>query len=324
MKTLPIVFVLFGLTALAAGQEADMARFEKVMTSLVGAINEFDYPGIRKDFAQVMLDGLPVKESQAFFSGLVMQYGKIQKFDKPRIGSSGEAIFVTQCERGVLDVTISLDESNKINGLLFLPHVADIPVPEKMETPLSLPFKGKWLVFWGGDTAKQNQHHDVSNQKYAFDFISVGENGKTRKGESQTNEDYFAFGREVLAPADGEVTDVIGGVRDNTPGSMNPYSALGNAVLIQHGKYEVSVLAHLKQNSVIVKVGDKVKRGQVIGLCGNSGNSSEPHLHFHVQNTPVIQDGTGIKCYFQKVIIKGDQTPREKYSPVKDQIISAP
>jgi murein DD-endopeptidase MepM/ murein hydrolase activator NlpD len=82
-------------------------------------------------------------------------------------------------------------------------------------------------------------------------------------------------------------------------------------------------LAHLKHNSVTVKVGDKVKCGQVIGLCGNSGNSSEPHLHFHVQNTPIIQDGTGIKCYFQKLILKGEKEPKINYSPVKDQIISA-
>jgi hypothetical protein len=324
MKLLSVVSVLLGLSVLAGAQEANTARFEKVMTGLAKAINEFDYPGIRKDFAQVMLDGLPVKESQAFFSGLVMQYGKITTFDKPKIGPSGESIFVTHCEHGVLDVTIALDENNKINGLLFLPHTADIPVPAKMETPLSLPFKGQWMVFWGGDTAEQNQHHDVSNQKYAFDFIGVGENGKTRKGKTQANEDYFAFGREILAPADGEVTDVINGVRDNTPGSMNPFSALGNAVLIQHGKYEVSVLAHLKVNSVTVKVGDKVKRGQVIGLCGNSGNSSEPHLHFHVQNTTVIQDGTGMKCYFQKVVIKGEKEAKLNYSPVKDQIISMP
>jgi murein DD-endopeptidase MepM/ murein hydrolase activator NlpD len=312
------------LTALAAGQESNPGRFEKVMGRLVKAINESNYPAIRKEFAPAMEEALPPKQGEEFFAGLLTQYGKIQKFEKPTMASSGEAVFVAHFERGVLDVKIWLDDKDKISGLLFLPHVADIPVPEKMETLLSLPFKGQWLVFWGGDTPEQNQHHNTPNQKFAFDFLGVNEKGQTRKGESQTNEDFFAFGREVLAPANGEVTDVIGGVRDNTPGSMNPYSALGNAVFIQHGRNEISVLAHLKQNSVMVKVGDKVKKGQVIGLCGNSGNSSEPHLHFHVQNTPIIQDGTGIKCYFQKLMIKGDKEPKINYSPVKDQIISVP
>ncbi len=324
MKILSVVSVLLGLTTLAAAQEANTDRFEKVMSRLVKAINEPNYPAIRKDFAPAMLEGLPPKECKEFFAGLLAQYGKIQKFEKPVLAPSGEAVFVTRLERGVLDVKIWLDGNNKIIGLLFLPHVADIPVPEKMETLLSLPFKGQWQVVWGGDTAEQNQHHNTPNQKFAFDFLGVNESGKTRKGESQANEDYFAFGREVLAPADGEVTDVITGVRDNVPGSMNSFSALGNAVLIQHGKYEISVLAHLKQNSMAVKVGDKVKRGQVIGLCGNSGNSSEPHLHFHVQNTPIIQDGTSIKCYFQKLILRGDKEPKTDYSPVKDQIITAP
>jgi len=299
-------------------------RFEKVMSRLVKAINESNYPAIRQDFAPVMLEGLPEKECQQFFAGLLTQFGKIQEFDKPTVAPSGEAVFVTRLERGVLDVKIMLDDKDKIVGLLLLPHTPDIPVPDKTETQLSLPFKGQWLVFWGGDTIEQNQHNPAPEQKYAFDFLGVNQNGKTRKGESLTNEDYFAFGREVLAPAHGEVTDVINGVRDNVPGSMNPSLALGNAVFIQHAKNEVSVLAHLKLNSVTVKVGDKVKRGQIIGLCGNSGNSSEPHLHFHVQNIPVIQEARGIKCYFAKLIIKGEKEPKVNYSPVKDQIISEP
>jgi murein DD-endopeptidase MepM/ murein hydrolase activator NlpD len=106
---------------------------------------------------------------------------------------------------------------------------------------------------------------------------------------------------------------------------MNPYSALGNAVFIQHRENEVSVLAHLKLDSVKVKVGDKVARGQLIGLCGNSGNSSEPHLHYHLQNTPIIQDGTGIKCLFEKVkiTVNGQEQLKTNYSPVKEDIITA-
>ena len=124
--------------------------------------------------------------------------------------------------------------------------------------------------------------------------------------------------------ADGIITDVTSGVRDNTPWIMNPYLALGNAVFIQHSKNEISILAHLKLDSAEVRVGEKVKRGQTIGLCGNSGNSSEPHLHYHLQNTPVIQDGTGIKSYFDNIILNkdGQSLSEEKYSPVKNDIVS--
>jgi murein DD-endopeptidase MepM/ murein hydrolase activator NlpD len=117
---------------------------------------------------------------------------------------------------------------------------------------------------------------------------------------------------------------VIDGVRDNVPGSMNPLSALGNAVFIQHSKHEVSVLAHFKQGSINVKAGDTVTKGQVLGLCGNSGNSSEPHIHYHLQNTVVIQDATGIKCFLGEVVVEkeGVKSTRESYSPVKGDIIS--
>jgi len=119
------------------------------------------------------------------------------------------------------------------------------------------------------------------------------------------------------------VTDVINGVRDNTPGSMNPYSALGNAVVIRHGECEFSVLAHMKLDSIRAKVGQQVSTGQVIGLCGNSGNSSEPHLHYHLQNTPIIQDGTGIKCFFEGVSLLKDGAweRQEEYSPLRGDII---
>ncbi len=99
--------------------------------------------------------------------------------------------------------------------------------------------------------------------------------------------------------------------------------ASGNTVILIHREHEVSVLGHFQQGSIRVKCGDKVKRGQVLGLCGNSGNSSEPHLHFHVQNTPVLHDGTGLRCVFEKITVTGNgkSESRTSYSPVKGDIV---
>jgi len=323
MRRLCMMLAILFLTALVSAEETGTERFEKVVNRMVKAINEEDYARIGSDFDRTIEDFFPLEERKPFFKNLSAQYGKIQKLGEPRLIPPTQAIFVAHCERGELDITVWLDEKDKIIGLLFLPHKPDLPVPEKNETKLSLPFKGRWLVFWGGDTKELNLHHDAPNQRFAFDFLGANEEGETHKGEGTVNENYLAFGREVLAPADGNITDVISGVRDNVLGSMNPYSALGNAVFIQHREHEVSVLAHLKLDSTTVKVGDKVKRGQVIGLCGNSGNSSEPHLHYHLQNTPIIQDGTGIKCYYQKVIVleNGKKQSKVNYSPIKGQII---
>ncbi len=315
--------ILFSAVS-APAKEPATDRFEKVLNRMVKAINEADYLGIQRDFGQVMLDFFPLEKSKPFFKNLMARYGKIQRLDSARLIPPNQAISPAHFERGILDIKVVLDNQDKIIGLWFLPHTADISVPEKHETKLSLPFKGRWLVFWGGDTKELNQHHDVPNQRFAFDFLGVNDDGETRKGDGKTNQDYFAFGREILAPADGIVTDVINGVRDNVPGSMNPYSALGNAVFIQHREHEVSVLAHLKLGSITVKAGESVKKGQIIALCGNSGNSSEPHLHYHLQNTPVIQDGTGIKSYFLKVNVtkEGKEELKINYSPVKGEIIN--
>jgi murein DD-endopeptidase MepM/ murein hydrolase activator NlpD len=72
---------------------------------------------------------------------------------------------------------------------------------------------------------------------------------------------------------------------------------------------------HFKQGSIQVRQGDRIKQGQLLGLCGNSGNSSEPHLHFHLQNTEDFNIATGVKCYFNKLLVNG--VLQTDYSPVK-------
>jgi murein DD-endopeptidase MepM/ murein hydrolase activator NlpD len=308
-------------TGAIRGQEAE--RYTKVANQLVEAINTADYQRIQAMYNKRMDAALPLAKSSDFFKGLTRQYGKLKSLGPARLTPQG-TIFPAQFERGSLDMTVVLDSHDKISGLWFRPPTSAKPAPEKHKTQLSLPFKERWLVFWGGDTGELNLHHDVPNQRYAFDWVGVGEDGKTQRGKSTDNEDYYAFGREALAPADGTVIEVIDGVHDNTPGSMNPYSAVGNCVVIQHRADEVSVLAHLKCGSIAVKAGDNVKRGQVLGQCGNSGNSSEPHLHYHLQHSPVLQDGLGIKCVFQKVVLTrdGKTEARTNYSPVKGDVIS--
>jgi hypothetical protein len=311
------------LGCLAFGAEGEKETFTKVAGRMVKAINAADYDAVRQDFNPEMRKAFPVAKCKQFFQGLSEEFGKITKLEAPQFPSARQAVFLARCERGALDFTLDLDDQGQVAGMRFQPH-SDLPVPKQNDTPLALPFRGRWLVFWGGDTAQLNHHHDSRCQRYAFDIVGVGPEGKTHKGNGGRNEDYYCFGRELLAPADGVVTEAIDGVRDNKPGSMNPLSALGNAVFIQHARYEVSVLAHLKQGSLKVKAGDRVKKGQVLGLCGNSGNSSEPHLHYHLQNTPIIQNATGIKCYFEDVVVeKGDkQSTRKRYSPIKGDIIS--
>ncbi|MSU58964.1 MAG: DUF3887 domain-containing protein [Pedosphaera sp.] len=323
-KTIQLTLLLLaGVFPLQLLPAQDIEHHTKVAKRLVELINAADHDGIQKLFSPEMSATLPLDKSTAFFQGLAAQLGKIDSLGEPRPGG-GAVTFPAKFEHGELDLQLALNGRDEIAGLYFKPCAPVKPAPEKHQTQLSLPFKGRWLVFWGGDTGKLNHHHDVPNQKFAFDLLGVGPDGKTHRGDGKRNEDYFAFGREVLAPADGTVVEVIEGVRDNAPGSMNPFSAVGNCVVIQHRADEVSLLAHFKRGSITVKAGDKVKRGQVLGLCGNSGNSSEPHIHYHLQNSAVTQDGLGIKCVFDKVAVTqdGKTESRVNFSPVKGDIIS--
>jgi murein DD-endopeptidase MepM/ murein hydrolase activator NlpD len=190
----------------------------------------------------------------------------------------------------------------------------------RTQAALRLPFEGAWNVAWGGRTIEQNQHAATSDQRFAYDFLVV-EGGTTHRGDGRRNEDYFAYGRSVLAPAAGRVVVAVDGVPDNVPGSMDTTHLAGNHVIVDHGNGEFSLLAHLAPGSVTVKPGDQVTAGEKLGRCGNSGHSSEPHLHYHLQNTARLSDGEGLPAPFVGYVADGARVARGE--PVRDQRIEA-
>ncbi|SDS03932.1 Peptidase family M23 [Paenibacillaceae bacterium GAS479] len=146
------------------------------------------------------------------------------------------------------------------------------------------PLPGEWFVFWGGENVLLNYHYEHEAQRYSYDLIQV-KDGFSYKGDPLKNESYYAFGKNIIAPGDGSIVSVVNDIKDNEPvGVMNPNQPAGNNVVIDHGDGEFSHLAHFKKGSATVKPGDKVKKGDVIGLVGNSGNSSEAHLHVQLSD----------------------------------------
>jgi murein DD-endopeptidase len=125
-------------------------------------------------------------------------------------------------------------------------------------------------------------------QRFAIDFVKLGADSTTFSGDRLKNESYYAYGNDALAVADGIVVATKDGIPQNVPGVTSRAVPItletvgGNHVVIDLGKGRFAFYAHLQPGSLKVKVGDQVKRGQVVGLVGNSGNSTEPHLHFHV------------------------------------------
>lgn len=284
--------------------------------------NNSDYDSIFEMYGTGMKGALPLEKSTEFFKGLFSQVGKITKREFSRYENGSYAVYKTDFERATLGLNISVDNEGKINGLFIKPfeEKLDVPTPERNVTKLILPFNKneKWTVFWGGDTKEQNYHVGSQSQKNAFDLL-INKEGKNYKTDGQKNEDYYAFGKELLAPCDGEVVLSVDGIKDNEVGKMNPMFATGNTVIIKTSNDEYLVFAHFKQNSIKVKEGQKVKQGELLGLCGNSGNSSEPHLHFHIQNIENFNGSTGIKCYFDKIIVDGKE--KTDYSPVQGEVI---
>ncbi len=299
-----IAGLLIKEAAAEASAPASAQRFIKVANKLIRAINSDNSAAIQASLDAQMKQAMPPEKATPFFRGLVSADGKLKDAGIPQV-TGPTAIVRVSAERGAWDFKITLDASDKISSLIVTPpgsgSAAESTAVPRSRTPMQLPFRGEWFVFGGGDNEKVNPHASVPGQRRAADLVIKGADGLSHKDAGRRNEDYLVYGKEILAAAQGTVVTAIDGVPDNEPGSMNPLCAVGNCLIIDQGSSEYAVYAHLKPDSLRVHRGDKVRKGQVLALCGNSGNSSEPHLHFHLQDNAILQDGAGITPYFTNV-----------------------
>jgi len=178
-----------------------------------------------------------------------------------------------------------------------------------------LPFHGEWLVYNGGMTPETSHSWEILSQRYALDFVQADDEFKRHKGKGNQLKDYYCYGEEILAAASGFVIQTENSISDAPfPGwgfcDFTAKSFTGNFVLIQHAEGEYGFYAHLIKESICVSPGEFVEQGQVIGKCGHSGHSSEPHLHFHIQDSSDFFKGMGVPVKFHNIEI--DQTFIEK------------
>ena len=267
-----------------------------------------------------MQTAVPLDKLTNFLTNLSSEAGEITKLTFVKYQNGDLALYKINFERKLLGFNLSIDGNSEINGMQFIPFKEDnLPKMERNISKLILPFKGEWTVFWGGDTKELNYHVVDQAQKNAFDLLITDEKGNSYKTIGQTNDDYYVFGKEIIAPAAGEVVLVVEGIKDNTPGEMNPIYVPGNTVIIKTANDEYLFFAHFKQHSIKVKQGQQVKQGELLGFCGNSGNSSEPHLHFQIQNVENMNKATGVKSYFDNILVNGEL--KNDYSPIKGEKI---
>jgi hypothetical protein len=190
---------------------------------------------------------------------------------------------------------------------------------EHQPVKIFLPFYGEWTVTQGHEgeiTHKEQWAH-------AWDFEIFDNEGKKYKGSGKTPSDYYCYDKPVIAPADGWVEKVRNDVEDNAIGDMDLVNNWGNTVVIRHTERLYTALSHLKKDSVTVKPGDYVKKGEVIGKCGNSGRSPVPHLHFQLQETADIGSKT-LQYPLSRFIIHDDKNYRfgSASFPLKEQKVS--
>ena len=144
--------------------------------------------------------------------------------------------------------------------------------PQTVE--LWLPFTGIWGVVQGFDSDETH----VGYAAYALDFVPAERTTARSSARRRRLTDFPCFGQPILAPADGRVLWARDGAVDHAPYYQGRHEA-GNFVILEHAPGELTELRHLQAGSVRVGVGERVRRGQVIGRCGNSGDAHTPHLH---------------------------------------------
>ena len=162
------------------------------------------------------------------------------------------------------------------------------------------------------------------------------ENGASFSGDASDKRSYFAYGKPVLAVADATVVFAKDGLPDNVPGhntpgheGFHPAVALtidnhgGNTIVLDLSSGQFANYFHLQPGSLRVKAGDRVRRGQVLALIGNSGDAREPHLHFEVTTSSKQLAGEGLPYLIDRYRVKSEKgwENRTRELPLKDMVV---
>ena len=300
---------------LAAGR----AAVDEVVTN--------DPDGLHARFDQDMAAELPIEDLRATLDEMTGQAPLSVLADRAFQQSPAVGFYRAELDFGpeVLALTFFFNEEGEVFRLDLEPQPPLPPDPAAgyaSEVAFRLPVEGLWFVFWGGDTTLDNYHVVAPGQRHAYDIV-VWNDGGTHSGDGSVNEDYWAYGQPVFSPAAGTVVTAIDGLPDQTPQlGRDEANPVGNHVVIEVADGEYLLIAHMQPGSLTVAEGDTVESGQQIGLVGNSGNTSEPHIHLHLQDQPTFNTtATGLPLEFTDYLADGQ--PVERGQPTADQFIAA-
>ncbi len=253
--------------------------------------------------------------------------------------------------RAVVFIWLTLDDAASIPTLLRhrltfkmdgvekerILEAGQVAVSKQSPVVLGPPLKeGMWIAARGPSNVSGHRRALIPTeggayiaQRFAIDLMKVGMDRRVSPEDHQSkNESWYGYGAEVIAVADGTVVAVKDGLADNTP--LSPERAVpitsetvgGNYVTLKLAEGWYAFYAHLKPNSIRVKVGDKIAKGKLIGLLGNSGNSDAPHLHFHIATGPSALGAEGLPFLFESFSVLGIEAfdPQKKSAGDKREL----
>lgn len=194
------------------------------------------------------------------------------------------------------------------------------PLPVSSESPIVVapPLRGEWIA---GDSVNNrpdaahrrailvDNGHAWLAQRYAIDWVqyeSVDGVRTTWKGPEDKNESYFCYDQPIFNVAAGKVVDMADGLPENVPHSgkyaipIDFNNAAGNHIVVEIAPNRYVLYAHMRPGTVRVKIGDRVRVGEIIGHVGNTGSSTEPHLHMHIDDQPSFLAGNGVPYEFAR------------------------
>lgn len=181
-----------------------------------------------------------------------------------------------------------------------------VPVSRyRQKVTLRLPVDGIWTPNAGNDLSTGHRRTGLNGlTSYAWDFVKLGPDGMPYKTDGKTPQDYYTYGQTALAAADGTVLHVRNDIQEFGVGEAPPAELLrkdgdafaGNLVVLDHGNGEFSLTSHLRD--ITVRIGDRVKAGQKLGVVGNSGFSGVPHVHFNLMDSGKWLEARGLPSLF--------------------------
>lgn len=202
-------------------------------------------------------------------------------------------------------------------SVLLVAYMANYP---QFQAPLStegwqsdhtynLPFENNdaWYTLAGGDSLDTNYMGTAPAMRFGYVFTKLNKDGKRFEGDRLELKNYACYGAPVVAPAPGEVVAVHGSQRDNVPGKPSNENMLGNYLILRVDKNEDLILTSLKKDSITVKEGDRVERGQKLAECGNSGSATMPELRLYlVKDSKQLVITEGLPLEFSNYEVVGD------------------